>query len=57
LEHQLKEISDQLSLIYEDEQEISSKLKEAKLLRAEKFHQLFKNVSDEIDTLYKTLTF
>jgi hypothetical protein len=53
----MKDISERLSHIYDEEKEISVALKASKQQRAERFHQLFKRVSEEIDTLYKTLTF
>lgn len=57
IENEIKDLAEKLSVHYEVEAEVEDLLKKAKKERSEKFNNFFKTVSDEIDTLYKTLTF
>lgn len=57
IENEIKDLAEKLSVHYEVETEVEDLLKKAKKERSEKFNNFFKIVSDEIDTLYKTLTF
>lgn len=52
----MKDMSERLSHIYEEEKEINNALALTKAHRTERFMALFKSVSEEIDSLYRTLT-